>query len=195
MREGPFFPLFVDLSAKRILVVGGGAVALRKTRTILRFCRQVTVVAPEIRPEFYELREALRGRQTAAAPAGQCCKAADMSGKEGTDQPDGASAAGPSGAQEQDEKIKILVREYEPSDLEGIDLAIVATDAAGLNAEIAAQCAARGILKNVASDRALCDFYFPAVVEQEGVVIGIGSGGNPALTRKVREHLEKLQRT
>ena len=40
-------------------------------------------------------------------------------------------------------------------------------------------------------DKSLCDFYFPAVTEKDGVVIGMNSGGkSPKTVRKVREYLE-----
>lgn len=47
-----YFPLFVDLEGKRGLVVGGGAVALRKAEKLLPYGPRLTVVAPEFRPEF-----------------------------------------------------------------------------------------------------------------------------------------------
>ena len=35
--ERAYFPLFIDLTRKKILVAGGGAIALRRVRTLLRF--------------------------------------------------------------------------------------------------------------------------------------------------------------
>lgn len=43
-----FFPIFVDLSTRNVLIVGGGKVALRKARVILQFTQNVTVVAPNV---------------------------------------------------------------------------------------------------------------------------------------------------
>ena len=51
-----YFPLFVDLEDKRGLVVGGGAVALRKAQKLLPYGPRLTAVAPEFRPEFRELQ-------------------------------------------------------------------------------------------------------------------------------------------
>lgn len=48
----PFFPVFIDLSAKKVLVVGGGMVATRKVENILRFTKNIKIVAPKIRKEL-----------------------------------------------------------------------------------------------------------------------------------------------
>lgn len=46
------FPLFVDLQNQPVLVVGGGAVALRKVTKLLPYGPRITVVAPEICPKL-----------------------------------------------------------------------------------------------------------------------------------------------
>ena len=51
----PHFPMFVDLKNKPILVVGGGAVALRKLKKLAPYGGVPTVVAPEIHPEIFAL--------------------------------------------------------------------------------------------------------------------------------------------
>ncbi len=43
-----YFPLFVDISTKNILVVGGGAVATRRIKTLLLFTERLTVIAPKV---------------------------------------------------------------------------------------------------------------------------------------------------
>lgn len=45
-------PVGLRLAGKPVLVVGGGTVALRKIRTLLRYHARITVVSPEIRPEL-----------------------------------------------------------------------------------------------------------------------------------------------
>ena len=50
-----FFPLFIDLSEKRITVIGGGKVAARRVRTIRDFSGQVTIVAPKVEPDLLTL--------------------------------------------------------------------------------------------------------------------------------------------
>lgn len=51
-----YFPLFVDLEGKHGLIVGGGAVALRKAQKLLPYGPRLAVVAPELNPEFQELQ-------------------------------------------------------------------------------------------------------------------------------------------
>lgn len=58
------FPLMVDLTDRLAVVVGGGAVALRKCRQLLEFGARVRVVAPELRSEFLELTGAELYRRT-----------------------------------------------------------------------------------------------------------------------------------
>jgi len=49
------YPLFADLSRRAVLVVGGGAVAARKTAALLAAGAQVTVGAPTLAPALAEL--------------------------------------------------------------------------------------------------------------------------------------------
>ena len=44
----PYFPLFIDLSGKKAVVIGGGKVASRRVTTLLLFCENIEVVAPEV---------------------------------------------------------------------------------------------------------------------------------------------------
>ena len=50
-----YFPLFMDLNQKQGLVVGGGAVAARKIRTLLPYGPHLTVCAPSVLPELEAL--------------------------------------------------------------------------------------------------------------------------------------------
>ena len=49
-----YFPLFVDLEGRQVLVVGGGKIAVRRVRTLLEFGCQITVVSPEVCEELRE---------------------------------------------------------------------------------------------------------------------------------------------
>lgn len=50
-----YYPLFLDLKGKRVVVIGGGEVALRKIESMLDHGAVVTVIAPELVPGIREL--------------------------------------------------------------------------------------------------------------------------------------------
>ena len=50
-----YFPMFVDLESKNVLVVGGGMVAFRKVGKLLPFGAKVMVVAPKIVDKMFEI--------------------------------------------------------------------------------------------------------------------------------------------
>lgn len=58
MKTKKYFPLFVDLEHKPVVVVGGGRVATRRVKTLLNFTRDIHVVAPEMTHELLELGKA-----------------------------------------------------------------------------------------------------------------------------------------
>ena len=57
MKEYPYFPLFVDLSEKHIIVIGAGKIAARRIQTLFAFTKNITVIAPEIHSEIETLAD------------------------------------------------------------------------------------------------------------------------------------------
>ena len=57
MTDRPYFPLFVDMSGKDILFVGGGSIAARRIGVLQPFVEEITVVAPEADGRILELTE------------------------------------------------------------------------------------------------------------------------------------------
>ena len=55
MKTKRYFPMFIDLSDKKIVVVGGGNIATRRVRTLLQFTRNITAIAPKCTMELQEL--------------------------------------------------------------------------------------------------------------------------------------------
>ena len=47
MKNKRYFPMFIDLSDKKIVVVGGGNIATRRIRTLLQFTRNITAIEPK----------------------------------------------------------------------------------------------------------------------------------------------------
>ncbi len=82
---------------------------------------------------------------------------------------------------------------FTPAQLDGVWLAVAATDDRELNQRVAAAAAARRIWVNVVDDVALSSFQVPAIVDRSPLVIAVSSGGSaPMLARRVRERIERL---
>ena len=89
--------------------------------------------------------------------------------------------------------ITYVAGEFQPELLEGMRLAIAATDKQSVNAWVAHQCERRNIPVNVVDDRELSRFIMPAIVDRSPVVVAVGSSGDaPVLTRRLREKLESF---
>lgn len=50
-----YFPMFVDLSDKKVIVVGAGTIAKRRIRTLIEFTDHLVVIAPEVNRELLDL--------------------------------------------------------------------------------------------------------------------------------------------
>lgn len=147
MGDHPYFPMFVSLSGKRVLVIGAGAIAARRIGALLPFGPRIDVVAPGAKPEV-----------SAAAEAG---------------------------------RLRWQQRPFEPADLDGAELVLAATDDPALNARVAALCRERHVPVNVASDKALCDFFFPGIAMDGDLVVGVTASGKNH--RRAREAAERIR--
>src|SRR5258707_5487008 len=144
-----YFPRFFDLTGQKVLLVGGGDVALGKISLLERTGASITVVAPEIAPELM-----------ARAAAGT---------------------------------LKLAMREFAPSDLDGVRLVIVATSRRAVNRWIANLSDSRHIPVNVVDDARASGFIVPAITDRDPVLVAISTGGaSPVLARRLRERLEAL---
>ena len=90
-------------------------------------------------------------------------------------------------------KLRLVRRAYEATDLGGADVVLAATDDAGLNAAICEDCRLRGIPVNASSDKALCDFYFPGIVREGSIVVGVtASGEDHSRAKRVAEQIRNV---
>ncbi len=144
-----YYPIALNIEGRRAVVVGGGAVALRKVETLHECGALVCVVAPAVDAGLERL---------AAAGA-----------------------------------VEVRRRAYEPEDLEGAFLVVAATDRPEVNAQVAADARARGVLANSADPPDASDFIVASGVRRGDLLISVFTGGgSPALSRRIREQLEAL---
>lgn len=140
-KEKKFFPLFTDLTEKKVLVVGAGNIAERRVKTLLSFVKQIEVIAPKASLEILTLS--------------------------------------------QEGKLIYRKKEYGEADICDADMVIAATNNMKVNDAVYRACKEHGILVNTASDQQKCDFHFPGIIEQDGIVIGFNGGGK--YHKKVKE--------
>lgn len=88
--------------------------------------------------------------------------------------------------------VVLVERLFEPQDLEGRELLILATDIRETNARIRELAKERGLLTNVADTPDLCDFYLGSTVKKGNLKIGISTNGqSPSFSKRFRELLEE----
>lgn len=86
-----------------------------------------------------------------------------------------------------------LQHSYQAEHLDGVTLAIGATDDQQVNEQLHADALARQLPVNVVDNPSLCTFIFPAIVDRDPLLISISSSGNaPVLARWARAKLESF---
>lgn len=82
-------------------------------------------------------------------------------------------------------------RAYKSSDLEGVTLAVAATDVREANQRIGQEAKEHGVLVSVADRREECSFYFPAIIRSENLTAGLVSndGSRHDLVKKTAARL------
>lgn len=154
-----YFPMFVDMTERECLIVGGGNVAYRKVIVMLDFGAKVTVVAEDICDELRKLT------------------IDDIASEDKT----GSYTAN------KENRITFIKRRFEPKDCDGMEMVIAATDDNALNHEIAEYCKANGIMVNAVDQKADCSFIFPSYIKEKNLVAAFSSGGNsPVLTQYLK---------
>ena len=89
-------------------------------------------------------------------------------------------------------RIELELRAFDPIDLDGVFLAVVATSSRTLNESVYHEAQRLGILCNVVDVPDLCDFFYPAVVRRGDLQIAVSTAGqSPSLAQKIRQQLEK----
>lgn len=88
------------------------------------------------------------------------------------------------------ERVTILEKAFEPSDLDGIDLVVAATNNVVLNEEVRQLAQSRNLLANFADKPELCNFYLGSVVKKGDLKIAISTNGkSPTIAKRLKEVL------
>lgn len=91
----------------------------------------------------------------------------------------------------QNENIHITRDCYKIKHIRDADIVLACTDNEEVNNQIYADCKCAGVLVNICTDKKKCDFYFPALITNEEIVIGISSEGNSHTeVRHMRQRIE-----
>ncbi|MEG0961513.1 MAG: bifunctional precorrin-2 dehydrogenase/sirohydrochlorin ferrochelatase [Lachnospiraceae bacterium] len=145
-----YFPLFISLKEKEIMIFGGGIVSQRRTKILLEFGAKVQIISPEISIELQELAK-------------------------------------------ENEKLILHYRNYCPSELRQPNFVIAATDDENTNTLIFRECRHKEIPVNVASNQAQCDFFFPGIIQEGDITIGVTANGKDhKRAAKVTEQIKNL---
>ena len=57
MEQYPYFPMFIDISKKKIVVIGAGKIARRRIETLTKFASCITVVSPDLNDSVAALEQ------------------------------------------------------------------------------------------------------------------------------------------
>lgn len=84
--------------------------------------------------------------------------------------------------------VTVVEREYHSGDLDGVWLAVAATDDSEVNRKVHADGQAAKVWVNAADDPQACSFILPAVVRRGPVVVAVSTSGySPALASWIRQ--------
>lgn len=160
-----YFPFMIDISNQKCLVVGGGSIAFHKVKLLSDFDVHIKVVGTEICLELSELAKKKRTIKNAED--------------------------NPAGIRAKESKVEIVEREFQDSDIDGIDFVVAATDDEKLNDYISDLCRKRKILINVVDRKEACSFIFPAIIQNKDLLIAVSTGGqSPAAAAYVKNKIK-----
>lgn len=92
-----------------------------------------------------------------------------------------------------DGDINFIERDYESTDIDGVDLIIAATNNRQVNEQISKDARALQLPVNVVDSPELCSFIVPSIIDRSPVMVAVSSGGSsPVLARLLRARLESL---
>ncbi|MCB7319042.1 precorrin-2 dehydrogenase/sirohydrochlorin ferrochelatase family protein [Lacrimispora sp. 210928-DFI.3.58] len=88
-------------------------------------------------------------------------------------------------------RVCLIRRPFQPIDIGQADFVIAATGDKDLNSSVSAWCKERRIPVNVVDEKELCTFFFPSIVKDGPVTVGISTGGNSPVLASYAKKLIK----
>jgi precorrin-2 dehydrogenase / sirohydrochlorin ferrochelatase len=92
----------------------------------------------------------------------------------------------------QSDALRVTRSTYSRNHIKGVTLVIAATDDPEVNATIASEARAAGLLVNVADRPELGDFITPAVHRSGEVVLAVSAGGVPNAAARIRDSIGRV---
>lgn len=90
-------------------------------------------------------------------------------------------------------KVSLHERMFEPRDLHGVQLVLVAVNDPEASRAIRAAAKERGLLVNVADQPLVCDFYLGSIVQKGHLKIAISTNGkSPTVAKRLKEVFQEL---
>lgn len=143
--------------------------------------------------EYLPINLSLDNKKFLVAGGGQvACRKIDLLAKRGVHLTIVAKKMDPKIIElEQHSLAYLKQKEYEASDLEGMDYVIAATNDADINKRIYDDCQERNILVNVVDDPNHCDFIFPSILRRGPITFTVSTAGKaPFLSAFLRQIME-----
>lgn len=89
--------------------------------------------------------------------------------------------------------VELSERLFMESDLDGVDIALLATNNPDFNSKVRILANERHVLLNVADKPELCDFYLGSIVTQGNLKIGISTNGkSPTIAKRLKQFLKDI---
>ncbi|MBN1534960.1 MAG: bifunctional precorrin-2 dehydrogenase/sirohydrochlorin ferrochelatase [Spirochaetes bacterium] len=90
-----------------------------------------------------------------------------------------------------DGRLRMLVRTYEPGDLEGAALVFSATNDPSVNRAVLGEAKSRNLFLNAVDDPEHCTFIVPSTLQRGDLTVSVSTGGNsPAMAARIRRDIE-----
>ena len=159
-----YYPINLDIRDKKSLLVGGGEVALRKVKCLLKSGSKVKIVSPELTKSFREF----------------------INSREYFESRDSFNRQKYSG------NLQYFKRRFTEDDLEDICLVIAATNNEEVNKRIVRIANKNGVMVSAVDNKEISDFTLPAVIDRGDFLLSFCTCGNlPALSKRLREEFEE----